>query len=338
MPFLHRAGGGTSPNTEPPVRNADLWRDIIPRYGGYLSIVFGIAALGVNAYTFFVAGAQAETWYLIGVNFFLLVGVFALFQSLYNKQGRLLRLFRNVTYLKAQLDSRDVAYNDISKYLQDLFHRRTGISQQMHKTIQGQRTDGDLRTDVKEYIQYLLNQTKLIFDKYTEYDTSTCLKMITIHRELNGNFGRNGESPQEILTFDRDHSSKETRGKVDKEQETMEYLCIRNTAFREIMYNRGRDNYFYHNDLLELERQGLYENINPYWKNHYKATAVHAIKDPGQPRTEGVIGFLCIDNMNGGFDDKFSKHMLSLLSDTLYYAFSTASVLLRHSAASEEDR
>ncbi len=45
---------------------------------------------------------------------------------------------------------------------------------------------------------------------------------------------------------------------------SIRHLYTRNTAFREFMYNRGRDNYFYHNDLLELERQGLYENINPH--------------------------------------------------------------------------
>lgn len=333
MHLLRLSSGGTSADSNPTEAKTDLWKDTIPRYGGYMSVVTGIGVLVANATAFFFRGmAQYETWYLIIVNFLLLIGALFLFQSLYNKQRRLLREQRDAGTLRAQLDSRDVAYVHIFGSLENLFHKRTGISKQVHAVLQGQSHKSDLRRDVNDYIHFLLNQAKEVFDNYTKDESAVCVKLFTEHKNFDGEIpsdsGQQGR-PQQVFTIDRDFISKGKREYVDKEQRTKEYLYTDNTAFLEIMTRASNLNYFYNNDLAELRRQGFYDNTRLRWDKDYNATAVHAIKDPELSPTEGVIGFICADNMKGGFDDKICKHILGLLADTLYYVFSTTSVVLR---------
>lgn len=310
--------------------------------GGVVAIVLALATMAMNAYEVYSQSIPGVTGYVVAENSFFLFGLIGLSLTLYNKQGRLLRAHREIEKLKNQIGTRDDAYVDIAKALEALAAYRTGITKHMYKLVEAQTglAAGEhdvkiLRTDVNKYINFLLAQAKLIFDKYTGGDTAACVKIFTEHREFDGAFGGKITTPQDVITLARDERCVHSRGKTDKEQTTQRYPYNANTAFSEVIHNPAKENYFYSDDLKALASRDEYNNSNPMWRKYYNATAVHAIKDPEAPVSEGVVGFLCIDNLTGGFDDRFCKSILALLADTLYYVIRTTTILLQKSSAAK---
>jgi len=304
--------------------------DFISFFGGLLAIILAFVTLVVNTYELWTAAVPAATWYILVVNFFLLLGMCGLCVSLYGKQGRLLRFQRETDLVKLELRKRTEIHSEISRALEALIAHRTGITRSMYEIVLGRAYDHKvLRTDVKQFIDFLLNQTNTIFGAFTGHKTAACIKLFCEHESFDGPFVDKASRPQDVITFARDASSIHERGKTDRETLTQRYSYTSNTAFLEVMHNRSRDNYFYSNDLIGLAENQNYINSNPSWKHHYCATAVHAIKDPESAASEGVIGFLCADNRSGGFDDQFCKSTLALLAYTIYYVVRTTTILLQ---------
>jgi hypothetical protein len=80
-------------------------------------------------------------------------------------------------------------------------------------------------------------------------------------------------------------------------------------------------NFFLSNNLLELEQQGKYRNFNPKWKSNYNACLVVPIRATARYDYNKNIGFLCVDNMKGGFDEKIAFNILAAFADLVYCLF-----------------
>ena len=110
------------------------------------------------------------------------------------------------------------------------------------------------------------------------------------------------------------------RSDIDTEVETYPYY--RNTAF-DCILGHEKKNFFLSNDLLELEKQGRYRNYNQKWKDSYNACLVVPIRAVAKIEYNKNIGFLCVDNMKGGFDEIIAFNILAGFADLLYCHFQT---------------
>lgn len=98
-------------------------------------------------------------------------------------------------------------------------------------------------------------------------------------------------------------------------------------TFHHILHDLQRRDYFYCNNLQELDAAGGYYNANPDWRKYYNATVVTPIKNPKTSAKDDCLGFLCVDNRGGGFDETFCKSILANTSNSLYYVFGSLVII-----------
>lgn len=160
----------------------------------------------------------------------------------------------------------------------------------------------------RHYISLLLSHTQEIFSIYTKSHCAVCIKLLTDYVGL-----ENEERNANLYTLVRDdHPDNARRKKADEILRS--YPFSKNYAFIKAI-NEG---YFHCNDLKKLEEKGIYFNERTDWYEYYNATAVYVISAPKTTPNESFIGFLCVDNRNGRFDDGFCKSLLGILSFLVY--------------------
>jgi hypothetical protein len=136
-----------------------------------------------------------------------------------------------------------------------------------------------------------------------------------------------------IKTFMRDAVSYRARKSADSL--ATEYPYYENSAFREILSGPKR-NYFVTDNL---SGESTYSNSNPNWKKIYNATLVCPIRmqlnydSPSDRQEFSVLGFLCVDNKNGGLDRPDCIELVASIADSMFNHF----LMLDHVAASIEE-
>lgn len=161
----------------------------------------------------------------------------------------------------------------------------------------------------RKYLLYFLINIKEIFDLITSDTCNVCIKMIL---ESEKNYDYN------VKTYLRDSISYRNRRDIDNDIESYPYY--KNTAF-DCILGHEHHNFFLSNNLLELEQQGKYRNFNPKWKSNYNACLVVPIRATDRVDYNKNIGFLCVDNMKGGFDEKIAFNILAAFADLVYCLF-----------------
>lgn len=168
----------------------------------------------------------------------------------------------------------------------------------------------------KQFYIYLANNIKDIFDLITGDICSVCIKII----------GSNEKDEVVISTLMRDtRSFRERKSKDSLFNEP--FLWYENTAFKLILSNDTADTY-YASDNLNLEQS--YINANNNWANFYNATLVAPIRinlDDSRYEKDlysNVIGFVCVDNQIGRFNNRASIETMASIVDSLYQYFNLA--------------
>ena len=165
---------------------------------------------------------------------------------------------------------------------------------------------------------YLLDNIKTTYDILSEDECSVCIKMILVGKnEKNIEVkGDNNLRDVYIKTYMRDSFSYRQRNFIDERVPTFPYH--ENTAFQVILEERYPDSFFLSNDLGEFEKG--YRNYRNDWSEFYNSCMVVPIRI--QIRNGGyiVIGFICIDNVEGGFDST-GKDLLAAIGDHLFHIF-----------------
>lgn len=109
------------------------------------------------------------------------------------------------------------------------------------------------------------------------------------------------------------------RGEVDEGLKSFHYE--ENTAFEKIINDDSY--YLYRCNWLRLaDVAGYYKNRNPEWKKFYHATIVLPItlnRNASAINKQSVIGFVCVDNMRGGFNMKLSRAVLLIFVVMLHH-------------------
>lgn len=96
---------------------------------------------------------------------------------------------------------------------------------------------------------------------------------------------------------------------------------IKNTAFATLIDQPHSQDYFVSADLEALEKEGHYNNSNPVWMKFYNKTAVVPIRRSVYDRTGTIIGFLCIDSLNGDVRQRKIIDKLVFVSEHIYTVF-----------------
>lgn len=132
---------------------------------------------------------------------------------------------------------------------------------------------------IKRGLETSCSQLAEIFEVYTSNESHVCLK------EFDG---------QQVYLVARDKPPVQY---VRYEGKPSSYPVVENTALHAVgILNKE---YFVSNNLGTEEK---YDNSNNDWKKFYNATAV--IGYPINRVQQNTVGFLCVDNLEGGFDEE----------------------------------
>ena len=241
-------------------------------------------------------------------------------------QAQIQTLSNNVAYLESLVDlhkKSELIYLDI---LKKILARDFKFCELMHWSGENLTKD-KVEHESIAYIRDIFGLINKLFTIYTNFPTSSCIKYFSIEMDEEDNGSGDTKyrltgapvGPEFITTLCRDIGSEQRGVQVRGIDEPYSYTL--NTAFLEIIQQRVRyDGYFFGNSLPD---DPSYRNGNSDWNEHYDSTAVCALQDPSQLKLNNFIGFLCIDNKGGGFDDKTCRALLECCSSILYYSLQT---------------
>lgn len=167
--------------------------------------------------------------------------------------------------------------------------------------------------EVKNAIRNILDNVRVLFTGYTKDTCAVCIKL-----KLEDTKGESW-----VRSYVRDSHSAEARKDIDRNKSTTyQYRISANTAFIEIFRAPEGRTGFLSNNLYRLYLAKKYRNSNTRWRDFYNACMVVAIA-PGEPPTvQNSIGFLCVDNIRGGFDRSVAMPILLQFSAIIYTALS----------------
>jgi hypothetical protein len=147
-------------------------------------------------------------------------------------------------------------------------------------------------------LREIVNKTAEIFEDYTG---SKCAACIRVPRDDNGRALN--------LIFIRDSTSAAERINVDRRK----YEIEENTAPYFIVLKKGP--VYVCDDLQRAQAAGEYENPAEGWERRYNATLVSGIFEPGkEDASNDLLGFLCVDNKTGGFENEACIRHITELS------------------------
>jgi len=240
------------------------------------------------------------------------------------------RLEKEITEQNANFSEVSDIFHSIQDQLRDrifeLYTAHMGLVS--GETIEGAELVDYERTNEMFYL-FLINNIKTIFDILTEDKCSVCIKILD-----------EGESDNDIMvrTFMRDSGSYRERKSSDKS--IYEYPYYENTAFKTILAPETPDSYYASDDLAS-ERS--YINMNSNWGRYYNATLVCPIRLEMVGEQESafneysVLGFVCIDNMKGGLNNRASIQLLAAIVDSLYNHFLLFNELQNSASSAKAD-
>lgn len=171
----------------------------------------------------------------------------------------------------------------------------------------------------KSHLESTLSRTAEIFSLFTAHPSAACIKIFkdgSDQRELPGAESLGQRPMQFVSTLRRDLKSKTNRKSVDSSPACRSYRYHLNTAFKEIVDDTRKPDHFVCDDLYALGED--YQNENKAWPSFYNAALVVPIKPPGSPAHEVCMGFLCVDNMKGGFEIEEAIYMMEEIAVMIY--------------------
>lgn len=200
-----------------------------------------------------------------------------------------------------------------------IFEQRTGLSNYVYALENSADTvnAAELFPQIEDYIQYCLEETRYIFERATGRRCATSIKLIEI----------DGDTNLKITTFARDRNSAKKRAQTDEKLPSI--AAYDHSPFARIVADRSGEMSYCENDLRALFEKGEYKNSNDRWREFYNATCVVPIAhkasgamSAGSAGTD-ILGFLCVDSLDGRFDRAFSVSILKMVAVSLFYTFET---------------
>jgi hypothetical protein len=167
----------------------------------------------------------------------------------------------------------------------------------------------DRKSSFKRFLDYMVSNIKQAFDLITGDACSICIKLLE----------QNDKRELMVKTFIRDHISYRERSTTDTSMPEYNYQA--NTAFKNILDDYCQDSYYLCNDLKSKNDNGDYNNANNNWNKFYNACLVVPIRLIIDGENSTVVGFICVDNKKGGFEERVGLNTLAAFGDLCYHLF-----------------
>lgn len=155
------------------------------------------------------------------------------------------------------------------------------------------------------FIDFTLTNIKACLTNISGDECSVCIKIISDNRS--------------IQVLRRDNVSYRIRSNFDNRHPS--FPIISNSAFSKIADGHDSATYFACDNLAG---NGGYVNTHDGWQSLYNATVVVPIQKiirQGPGGEYDIVGFLCVDNLNGNLDNPTCRDFLSAIGDSLYNLF-----------------
>ncbi|MGP8051701.1 MAG: hypothetical protein ACLPYB_13980, partial [Desulfobaccales bacterium] len=292
-------------------------------YTGFISALFTIIYAGYAVHKGdWAISFKATIFVLAFAVFFLSLSVYYIIKKYealtkeYHQAGFIVDSLREtILNLEQNLNESHEAQANIAVITHNVFHEHRKLINNIYADSSSQECE-NYETRVlsfHQFILYFVNNVKQLFDTLTRGRCSVCLKLITTDPK--------NDTGGLVRTFMRDSISYRERSNTD--MRIPEFHVHENTAFKRILDNECPDSYYICNNLKE-ERG--YINLNQDWQKYYNACLVVPIrilksKMNGTKTQHIVIGFLCVDNLHGGFDDRIGLNILAAFGDSLFHLF-----------------
>lgn len=215
----------------------------------------------------------------------------------------------SITRLEEELRDELNTKTKIAQITHNFSHEYRKVINEIHSDLISQDYDNfeSRRTSFRMFIIYMLSNIKEVFDILTFDEVSVCIKILY-----------EKEDELFVKTFMRDNIS--YRERSDTENLLPEYPYYENTAFKNIMDIHCPDSYYLCNDL---KKEITYSNINKKWSKYYNACLVVPIRLIISKHSSNVIGFICVDNFEGNFDDRIAVDILASFGDNCFHLFNS---------------
>lgn len=298
----------------PLMRKRDHIVEMAKAISPFVSIPGFFLLLGVSIYQFFGSGPPAE--YVKPAIAFSVVGVLS-FVGLVIFLVRFSRDKATVTEAKAAKDEADRKLFAAATKINEIL----AIDSAHCAYIRRNRDAGlhELQAQFSAYSSDVLSLIRELFTTYTGYDCAACIKALNLSDKARNHIdfdtiAKDTELPY-VYTLGRDLVSKVHRSHVDSKPGLNIYRYTKNSGLTFAM--KDSKGYWQSNDLKGLG--ATYWNGNPDWDKHYNAVAVVMLRNPFSEDDAEAVGFLCVDNKGGGFDDVTCKEFMEILANIVYY-------------------
>ncbi len=206
-------------------------------------------------------------------------------------------------------------YKYISQSLHNICHsyryiylilRDAVIELRREKTQITEEECKEISNKFERFMLAFLVNLKEYLDVITEDDCSICIKLV---------------KDDKVKTLFRDPYNYYYRQRSDFSQDGSQFIfkITENYAFKLISDKSCKETFFACDNLRDHRE---YFNANPDWRNLYNATMVVPIQAnlTGEKlkREYYIIGFLCCDNFEGGFENKEIKNLIASAGDLMF--------------------
>lgn len=214
--------------------------------------------------------------------------------------------------LKIQIKDNEIFAKNTAEYFFNLMEYTQKISYTLdkanEKTVTSSLSKEDLNgvyDDVHSFMQTFSSNLHSYFTLRTKDNCAITIKIVN--------------SKNKIKTFFRDPISYNKRRQSDFENGTEVVMDIKNNfGFLVITSNDYRESYYCNDNLYDDKN---YKNGNPNWKELYRATAIAPITNCQNESNKKILGFVCVDNFNGGLSHQAIIDFLSGASLMIYPIF-----------------
>jgi len=288
----------------------------------YTSFVASIATILFVAYAIYKSDWQISyvvvsivlsvvVLIIVLANMSLLRGYYNLHQESSKSYEELEREFQEsssvISNLKEKIKDEINTKTKIAQIVHNFSHEYRNIINGIHSDLISLDYDNfeKRKTSFRMFISYMLENIKEVFDILTYDEVSVCIKILY-----------KKEEDFLVKTFLRDGISYRERSST--EHILLEYPCHENTAFKNITDIHCPDSYYLCNDLY---KEKTYNNINRKWSEYYNACLVVPIRLIINKDLSYMLGFICVDNFKGNFDDKIAVDILASFGDNCFHLF-----------------
>ena len=257
----------------------------------------------------------------VGSNLLLMLGIAVIINMARKNELENIKLISKNGDLNRAISSSAKLNASISEDRMQIAYAHTKFCAELFQAFSDDQF-ADIDAQFKSYLTKVLDLTASLFSTYTGIRCSACIKIFEGGEGDSANAITDHTARVNVLTLLRDSLSSGIRSKIDTKLWKFDYH--NNTAFYNIYYASKEPEYYVSDNLVQKAADGIYRSDRDDWSIYYNSVAVVPIRPYGDHVQEHCAGFLCVDNIGGGFDCDRCVNILNGIASDLYFGIFSA--------------